>query len=126
MTGPAAGMQTSNRRCCKVRLAARGGRPQISGMRIHHINAISTCPAGGALMDGRTVGLRGRLACHCLLVEAGRALVLVDTGLGLRDCHTPRKRLSKFFLALVSPELREEMTAVRQIERLGFDPTDVR
>jgi hypothetical protein len=37
-------------------------------MRIHHLNAISTCPVGGALTDGRTFGLRGRLACHCLLV----------------------------------------------------------
>src|SRR3954451_3246940 len=95
-------------------------------MRIHHINAISTCPAGGALFDGRTLGLRARLACHCLLVEAANELVLVDTGLGLRDCASPRKRLSKFFLALLSPDLREEMTAIRQIERLGFDPRDVR
>ncbi|MFL5411349.1 MAG: MBL fold metallo-hydrolase [Myxococcales bacterium] len=95
-------------------------------MRIHHINAISTCPAGGALFDGRTLGLRARLACHCLLVEAANELVLVDTGLGLRDCASPRKRLSKFFLALLSPEFREEMTAIRQIERLGFDPRDVR
>src|SRR3954463_11370561 len=95
-------------------------------MRIHHINAISTCPAGGALFDGRTLGLRARLACHCLLVEAANELVLVDTGLGLRDCASPRKRLSKFFLALLSPEFREELTAIRQIEKLGFDPRDVR
>jgi glyoxylase-like metal-dependent hydrolase (beta-lactamase superfamily II) len=95
-------------------------------MRIHHLNCISTCPLGGALMDGRTLGVRGRLACHCMLVETATELVLVDTGFGLRDCRHPRSRISAFFLALVSPEFRESMTAIRQIERLGFDPRDVR
>jgi glyoxylase-like metal-dependent hydrolase (beta-lactamase superfamily II) len=95
-------------------------------MRIHHLNCISSCPLGGALMDGRTRGLRGRLANHCLLVEAGDQLVLVDTGFGLRDVADPPSRLSRLFLALLRPEFREEMTAVRQIRRLGFDPADVR
>jgi glyoxylase-like metal-dependent hydrolase (beta-lactamase superfamily II) len=96
-------------------------------VRIHHLNCISTCPLGGALMDGESfTALRGRLACHCLLVETRDSLVLVDTGFGLRDCADPRSRLSKFFLFLLRPELREEMTAVRQIARLGYDPRDVR
>jgi glyoxylase-like metal-dependent hydrolase (beta-lactamase superfamily II) len=95
-------------------------------MRIYHLNAISMCPLGGALMDGRTLGLRGRLACHCLLVETPSGLVLVDTGLGLRDVAAPRKRIARPFLALLRPELREQMTAVRQIERLGFEAEDVR
>lgn len=78
-------------------------------------------------MDGFTKSsLRGRLASHCLLLETRNGLVLVDTGYGLRDVANPRSRLSKFFLALVKPELREEMTAVRQIAALGFDPRDVR
>jgi glyoxylase-like metal-dependent hydrolase (beta-lactamase superfamily II) len=95
-------------------------------MRIHHLNCISSCPLGGALMDGRTRRLRARLANHCLLVEAGDQLVLVDTGFGLRDVADPPSRLSRAFLALMRPEFREEMTAVRQIRRLGFDPGDVR
>jgi glyoxylase-like metal-dependent hydrolase (beta-lactamase superfamily II) len=95
-------------------------------MRIHHLNAISTCPLGGRVIDGKSNALRARLTCHVLLVETREGLVLVDTGLGLRDCETPRVRLSKFFLALVKPELREEMTAVRQIEALGYSPRDVR
>ena len=95
-------------------------------MRIHHLNCISACPLGGALMDGHTHGLRGRLACHCLLVELESMLVLVDTGYGLGDAADPPARLSRFFLALMSPEFREEMTAIRQIERLGFDARDVR
>jgi glyoxylase-like metal-dependent hydrolase (beta-lactamase superfamily II) len=97
-------------------------------MRVHHLNCVSTCPLGGKLMDGRTESIlrRGELACHCLLVESEAGLVLVDTGLGLRDVAHPRDRLSAFFLALVKPAFREEMTAVRQVQRLGYDPRDVR
>ncbi|HEU4621205.1 MAG TPA: MBL fold metallo-hydrolase [Burkholderiaceae bacterium] len=98
-------------------------------MRIHHLNCISTCPLGGHLMDGRTdaFALRGQLACHCLLIETDEhGLVLVDTGFGLRDVANPRGRLSRFFLGLVSPAFREEMTAIRQIQNLGFRAEDVR
>jgi glyoxylase-like metal-dependent hydrolase (beta-lactamase superfamily II) len=95
-------------------------------MRVHHLNCISSCPLGGALMDGHTHGLRGRLSCHCLLVEAGSSLVLIDTGFGLRDVADPPSRLSKLFLALLAPDFRSELTAIRQIERLGYDPRDVR
>jgi glyoxylase-like metal-dependent hydrolase (beta-lactamase superfamily II) len=70
--------------------------------------------------------LRGRLTTHCLLLETDRSLVLIDTGYGLRDVRDPRSRLSKVFLAMLQPDLREEMTAFRQIERLGLDPRDVR
>jgi glyoxylase-like metal-dependent hydrolase (beta-lactamase superfamily II) len=96
-------------------------------MRIHHLNCISACPLGGFLMDGLSVGaIRARLATHCLLLEAAGELVLVDTGYGLRDVANPKGRLSKFFLALNRPELRQSMTAARQIEALGFRPRDVR
>lgn len=96
-------------------------------MRVHHLNCISACPLGGALMDGFTKdSLRGRLTSHCLLLETSDSLVLVDTGYGLRDIAEPRTRLSAFFRFLCRPEFREEMTAVRQIRALGFDPRDVR
>jgi glyoxylase-like metal-dependent hydrolase (beta-lactamase superfamily II) len=96
-------------------------------MRVHHLNCISTCPPAGKWMDGRS-GLfeRGRLACHCLLLESGDGLVLVDTGLGLGDVLDPEQRLSSFFLRMLKPEFQAEMTAVRQIERLGFSASDVR
>ncbi len=97
-------------------------------MRVHHLNCISTCPLGGKLINGRVARevYRGHLVCHCLLVETPECLVLIDTGLGLRDVANPRSRLSWFFLSLLRPEFREEMTAIRQIERLGFNPRDVR
>lgn len=79
-------------------------------------------------MDGRTPGMlrRGKLCCHCLAIETSGGLVLVDTGFGLRDVANPPSRLSAFFLALLKPAFRQEMTAVRQIERLGFRASDVR
>ncbi len=97
-------------------------------MIVHHLNCISTCPLGGRLMDGCTKSIveRGELTCHCLVIETNAGLVLVDTGFGLRDVANPRSRLSRFFLGLVSPAFREEMTAIRQIERLGYHPRDVR
>lgn len=97
-------------------------------MHIHHLNCISTCPLGGKLMDGRTDSIvrRGHLTCHCLLLETAVDLILIDTGLGRRDVADPKSRLSAFFLAMVSPDFRDEMTAFRQVEQLGFDPRDVR
>jgi glyoxylase-like metal-dependent hydrolase (beta-lactamase superfamily II) len=78
-------------------------------------------------MDGVSRGsLRARLASHCLLVETATSLVLVDTGYGLRDVERPRSRINPLFLSLMKPELTPEMTAFRQIQRLGFDPRDVR
>jgi glyoxylase-like metal-dependent hydrolase (beta-lactamase superfamily II) len=97
-----------------------------AALRIHHLNAISLCPLGGPLVDGAGLRLRARLVCHCLLVEAPDGLVLVDTGLGRRDLEAPRARLGRVFNALFRPDLHTEMTAVRQVERLGYEPTDVR
>jgi glyoxylase-like metal-dependent hydrolase (beta-lactamase superfamily II) len=96
-------------------------------MRIHHLNCISSCPLGGRLMDGRSTSIfqRGQLCCHCLLVESADGLVLVDTGFGLRDVRSPASRLSKFFLWMLSPDFHEDMTAVRQIEKLGYSARDV-
>jgi len=97
-------------------------------MKLHHLNCISTCPIGGKWLDARTptVWQRGELTCHCVLVEADSELILIDTGFGLRDVADPQSRLSSFFLRMVKPDFREQMTAIRQIQRLGFNPKDVR
>jgi glyoxylase-like metal-dependent hydrolase (beta-lactamase superfamily II) len=93
---------------------------------VRHLNCGSMCPRGGALLGGSGPPWAvTKLVCHCLLVEAGDELVLVDTGFGVTDTRSP-KRLGQPFRALVAPECREEETAVRQIERLGLDPADVR
>jgi glyoxylase-like metal-dependent hydrolase (beta-lactamase superfamily II) len=66
-----------------------------------------------------------QLVAHCLLVEAGDELVLVDTGFGTGDAADPA-RLGRPFRALVRPICDSGETAVRQIEGLGLDPGDVR
>jgi glyoxylase-like metal-dependent hydrolase (beta-lactamase superfamily II) len=68
---------------------------------------------------------RTRLVAHCLLIETGDELVLVDTGFGTGDVADP-KRLGQPFRALVQPRCEPEETAIRQIEALGLDPGDVR
>ena len=95
-------------------------------MRIHHLNCISQCALGGALTDGRTLGLRACLPVHCLAVEGPEGLVLVDTGFGLGDVGDPTGRLGKLSLFATRPDLRESMTAVRQLAVLGYEPEDVR
>ncbi len=77
-------------------------------------------------MDGHTLGLRARLAVHCLAVESADGLILVDTGFGLGDVCDPRARLGARFLSTNAPDLRESLTAVRQLEALGYRPEDVR
>jgi glyoxylase-like metal-dependent hydrolase (beta-lactamase superfamily II) len=99
-------------------------------MRIHHLNCGTDCPLGGALFDGRSAGLLGHLVCHCLLIETdAHGLVLVDTGYGLKDVrrpHAPPARITRFMRGLLNIQLREEETAIRQIEALGFSAADVR
>lgn len=69
----------------------------------------------------------GPLIIHALLVETKNdGLVLVDTGIGLDDVHSPKKRLGTGFVMSTKPMLREEETAARQVERLGFARRDVR
>lgn len=96
--------------------------------QVHHLNCISTCPLGGKLMDDRTPSLitRGHLSCHCLLLETASQLILVDTGLGRLDVQIPEARLSRFFLNLLSPDFRDDMTAYQQVRSLGYNPRDVR
>lgn len=84
------------------------------------------CPRGGRMLGGSGGALAtARLVAHCLLIEAGDDLVLVDTGLGTGDAADP-KRLGAAFRAIVRPRCSAGETAIRQIEGLGLDPGDVR
>ena len=100
-------------------------------MKIHHLNCGTDCPVGGALFDGRSLGLTGRLVCHCLLIETPRSgLVLVDTGYGLKDVRHPHRRpnerITKAMRTMLNIRFREEETAIRQIQALGLSAGDVR
>jgi len=95
-------------------------------MRIHHLSCGSLCPHGGRLLGGQG-GLRSTVdvICHCLLIESGDGLVLVDTGFGSEDARNPAQ-LGQPFRALLRPRPRLEETAVAQVEALGFAAADVR
>lgn len=98
-------------------------------MKIHHLNLATMCPFGGRLISGGQgpVLSSGELVIHALVVETPKdGLVLVDTGIGLDDMKTPRRRLGIGFVELARPKLDPENTAARQVERLGFKRSDVR
>jgi glyoxylase-like metal-dependent hydrolase (beta-lactamase superfamily II) len=94
---------------------------------VHHIDCATLCPLSARLVNG-TGGLftRGRMVCHCLLVETRDGLVLVDTGLGTEDLVDPKGRLGAEFSFVVGPPRDPAGTALGQIRALGFDPKDVR
>ncbi|AKT42535.1 MBL fold metallo-hydrolase [Chondromyces crocatus] len=84
-------------------------------MRVHHLNCGSMQPV--ATPEG--------LVCHVLLLETKSGLVLVDSGYGLVDIADPRGRIGPT-RRYVRPRFDPEETAIRQVERLGFAPRDVR
>lgn len=95
-------------------------------MIVHHLNCGTCCPWGGRLFDGTSHGLlHGHVVCHCLLIESDKGLVLVDTGLGMKDAAR-HKRVTRFFRFLNQPQFRPEETAAAQVRALGFDPAYVR
>lgn len=61
----------------------------------------------------------------CLLIDTNQGAVLVDTGFGLGDYLRPG-RLMRFFTAAMRSPRDLHQTAVRQVQRLGYHPTDVR
>lgn len=84
-------------------------------------------PFGGRLIDGEPGLLRpAEMVCHCLLIETGDSLVLVDTGFGTTAAADPARWLGRGFIGGVRPVIDPAQTAVRQIERRGLDPRDVR
>lgn len=94
-------------------------------MRIHHLSCGSLCPHGGRLVGGRGGLLStAEIVCHCLAIESGDGIVLVDTGFGMEDARN-RRQLGPVF-GLMNARPRAETTALRQLEALGFSAADVR
>ena len=94
-------------------------------MEIYHLNC-GTMYAFGMPSDDDTGGFfkRGHGVIHCLLVDTGDGLALVDTGWGRRDCTDPSPGVRQFMDIIGSPRDLNE-TAVRQVETLGYDRADV-
>jgi glyoxylase-like metal-dependent hydrolase (beta-lactamase superfamily II) len=88
--------------------------------RIHHLSCATMHPFAGR------VGLVPRdLVAHCLVVETGDRLVLVDTGFGTDDVREGRRRIGRVAPLLTGFDLREEDTALAQLPGLGIDPAAV-
>lgn len=95
-------------------------------MRVHHLNCGSFCPHGRRLVNGEGGLLeRATVVCHCLAIETGDGLVLVDTGFGMEDARNPRQ-LGGAFRLMMNPTPKAETTALKQLEALGFAAGDVR
>jgi glyoxylase-like metal-dependent hydrolase (beta-lactamase superfamily II) len=92
-------------------------------MRVHHLDCGGLQPPGGRLfgLPARDTGM----VCHCLLLEHGGRLVLVDTGIGLKDIADPLRRLGPGFLGSVRPSLQRDQCAHSRILELGLTPGDV-
>ena len=95
-------------------------------MKIHHLNC-GTMFAFGMPLDDGTGGFfkRGHGVIHCLLVDTGAGLALVDTGWGMRDYTGPSPAVRQF-ISIIGCPCDPNETAIRQVERLGHDPADVR
>lgn len=64
-------------------------------------------------------------ACHCLLLEREGRLTLIETGIGLEDIARPLERVGIPAIEAAGFQFHESLTALRQIERLGFRAGDV-
>jgi glyoxylase-like metal-dependent hydrolase (beta-lactamase superfamily II) len=98
------------------------------GLRVHHINCGTMCPACARLINGKGNGWldAARMVCHVLLIETPKdGLVLVDTGIGALDVLTPN-RLGVPFVNLTRPKLDHQETAIAQVQALGYSVEDVR
>lgn len=96
-------------------------------MHIHHLGCGCMCPLGGALFDGFSKGPNACLVCHCLLIEtANQGLVLIDTGFGRRDLSRASTGISPFFRMMNNIRFDERLSALAQIEGLGYHVSDVR
>ncbi|MFI6317187.1 MBL fold metallo-hydrolase [Nonomuraea sp. NPDC050556] len=76
-------------------------------MTIHHLNCGTMRPPGGPLM-----------VCHCLVIESPGGLTLVDTGIGAGAFLG--------FTMMVGAALDLSETMPSQLERLGYQRSDVR
>lgn len=95
-------------------------------MRVHHLNCASMAPRPARLVNGTGFLGRGRMVCHCLLVETKDGLLLVDTGIGTDDVKARGGRLGRGFAIMAGAVFDLEETALRQVERLGYKTSDVR
>lgn len=88
-------------------------------MKVHFINCGTMYPRLATWFAPHL----DRSPCICLLLETDNRLVLVDTGFGTRDMQNPKRLgLANYLLDMRADE---DLTAISNVRRLGFDPRDV-
>lgn len=68
----------------------------------------------------------GNAIGHCLLLEKNGKLALIDSGIGLAETKDPEKKLGKELIEITGFKFDQEITAIRQIEKLGFEINQVK
>lgn len=93
---------------------------------VHHLNCCTIrVPAGRAMIGtGSHLG-RAPGVTHCVLVETGEGLLLIDTGMGRHDCLAPTPFM-RWMIAIAGFPRDPSETAYAQVQRLGYSPEDVR
>ncbi|GLQ31031.1 MBL fold metallo-hydrolase [Litoribrevibacter albus] len=95
--------------------------------KIHHLNCGTLNPFSSRFLFP-TDGIKETrfLVNHCLLVETGKGLVLIDTGIGRQDIERTDVTLGKTRPMVVQPALLTIECAINHVERLGYTRDDVR
>jgi putative intracellular protease/amidase/ribonuclease BN (tRNA processing enzyme) len=86
--------------------------------KVHHLNF--------GTMRAIPVDPNSVTSCHCLLLEDKNGLVLIDTGLGLIEMQHPKDRFGEQLLNVWGFTIDEKLTAIQQLKKLGFNPSDVK
>jgi len=80
-------------------------------IEIHHINA-------GWLRTS----VHPEITCHCLILQEGDQVALVDVGIGVKDAEDPVGRLGQQLIDLAGFTFDADETAFRKLEQRGIDP----
>lgn len=95
-------------------------------MKLHHFAGSSFYTRFGSGLFGAGTPLHPtRLATHCILAETTDGLVLVDAALGTKDYTQPSSWM-RVLMKAGGYVIDVEETILRQIQKKGFDPRDVR
>ncbi|MEV6278590.1 MBL fold metallo-hydrolase [Nocardia sp. NPDC051832] len=82
---------------------------------------------GGALIDGRSRGIRAPLTCHVLAIEDDAGdITLIDTGLGEQALSRPKDWFGRGWMTVFGPEPDPALTVHAQLLGKGLDPAQVR
>lgn len=95
-------------------------------MHLHHLNCGTiSVPAGASLIGTGGFFTPARGVTHCIMAETDDGLLLVDTGWGTRACLSPTFPM-RLMITMSGTRCSLEETAIRQVERLGYSPQDVK